>query len=724
MNEETVKLTGQAVHIVYRNEETGYSVIRFRRNDESERILTVTGYFPVIEKHTMYEITGEYVEHPSYGLQFNAQSLRKVLPAESEAVIRYLSGPSFPGIGRKTAARIVEVLGENCLDLIRDNPEVLLEVPLSREKVMMIHEQISQEDNGMQELIGLLNVAGIGQRNLIRLNRTYGKEALKKLKENPYRVIEECDGFGFQTADRIARHLGVSEEDERRLYALLVSLAMDLCMQSGDSYILYDELYSAFTAKAPDCSYDYGTLFETALRSRSLVMEEDRVYPVSQYDAEAGIAGFLQLFPFRISDPVNEAELDRSLEQLEQSAGIDYDDDQKKAIHTVFSSPFSIITGGPGTGKTTVVRALTVLYRKLYPGAEVICTAPTGRAAKRLSELTDQAAMTIHSLLKWDLESNTFGKNSDDPVYADLLIVDEFSMVDAWLFSHLLDACRNVSRICIIGDEDQLPSVSPGCVLRDLIASESFPLIRLRHIYRQKQESEVISLAHEISEGTVDLDAYRRDVRFFACPPEDIRRHVVSIVSDALNKGYEMNEIQVLSPMYRGSAGIDILNRTLQEIFNPADSDRREYRAGERIFREGDKILQLKNQPDDDVYNGDIGFLEEIETADENENGNLTLYVNFDGIIAAYNGENIRNITHAYCISVHKSQGSEYPIVVLPLAVQHTIMLQKKLIYTAVTRARRSLVLLGSRRAFEEGISREDRHVRRTTLSQRMKEYQ
>ncbi|MBR2991509.1 MAG: ATP-dependent RecD-like DNA helicase [Solobacterium sp.] len=720
MNDEVIRITGNVAYILYRNEETGYSVFRFRRTDENERIITVTGIFPVLEKDRQYEILGEYVEHPTYGMQFRMHSYGVPLPTESEGIIRFLSGPQFPGIGRKTAMKIVETLGEDCLDLIRNDPSCLRRVPLSAEKAAMIHEQLMSEDEGMEQLIRFLNIHGIGMRNLVRLNRTYGTQALVKLKENPYRVIEECDGFGFETADKIAMNLGFPHDDERRLYALLVSLTMDLCMQNGDSFLYYDELEEAFCRKCEGLSFDYETLYQTAIRRRSLIEEEDRVYPVTQYDAEAGIASFLRTFPYLLSDPVDETQLEPAILQLQEETGIRYDEDQTEAIRTFFAHPLTIITGGPGTGKTTVVRALTSLYRKLYPGSEVVCTAPTGRAAKRLSELTDQSAMTIHSLLKWDLESNTFGRNEDEPVYADLLIIDEFSMVDAWLFYHLLDACRNVRRICIIGDEDQLPSVSPGCILRDLIDSGMFPLIRLSHIYRQKHESDVIALAHDIRQGTVDFEAYTHDVAFFECPSQDIRYHVASIVRNAMEKGYLLNDIQVLSPMYRGNAGIDLLNNYLQEVFNPEEEGRRQMRFGYTVFREGDKILQLKNQPEDDVFNGDIGILTEIETAQENENGKVTLYVDFDGIIASYTAETISNITLAYCISVHKSQGSEYPIVIMPLTHQHTIMLQKKLIYTGVTRARRSLILLGSKEAFLNGIAHEDRHRRRTTLSQRL----
>jgi exodeoxyribonuclease V alpha subunit len=337
-----------------------------------------------------------------------------------------------------------------------------------------------------------------------------------------------------------------------------------------------------------------------------------------------------------------------------------------------------------------------------------------------MSEMTETDASTVHSILQWDLETNTFGKDENNPLEADILIVDEFSMVDIWLFYNLLKASVNVRKIILIGDENQLPSVGPGCVLRDLTASSLFPVSRLETIYRQKEGSDVIALAHDILHDETDLDKYRNEVAFLECDYKDLRNRIVFIVQNALDKGYDIDDIQVLSPMYSGNAGIDVLNNTLQAAFNPPDPFKKEIRIGYTRFREGDKILQLKNQPDDDVYNGDIGILAEILEADETDTGKKTLVVDFNGIIVEYTQETWNHITLAYCISVHKSQGSEYPIVVMPFTAQHTVMLQRKLIYTAVTRARKALVMLGDKQAFLKGISTMERHVRNTTLRQRL----
>lgn len=717
MKEELVKINAKVVHVVYHNEDNFYTVLRLKLNDENEKSLTATGFIQNIEPDILYNFYGQYVEHAKYGMQFNIQSYEKPLPSEREGIIRYLSGIQFPGVGQKTAKKIVEYLGDDCLSMIRNDLSVLDELNLSQKIIDSIRDGLAQEDSSMEELIQFLNVHGIGIRNIIRLNKAYGKEALEKLKENPYRVIEECDGFGFLTADKIAKSIGVEDDDPRRMYAYLISLCMNMCMKTGDSFVKTEALQEQYE-KAGFTSFE--ELLQKALFNRQLVKEDNRIYTITQYQSEEGISDFLVHFPYYEIQKVDKELLSNYLEELQQDFAITYDETQKEAIFDFFDHPFSIITGGPGTGKTTVVKAIVTLFKMLYPTSEIICSAPTGRASKRLSELTDCASKTIHSLLEWDLETNTFGKNEKEPVLADLLIIDEFSMVDNWLFYNLLLASKRIKKICIIGDENQLPSVSPGCVLRELIESQLFPVIRLNHIYRQKDGSDVIQLAHDIQTSIPNFDDYHDDIAFFECSAEDIKNKIVFIVKDALDKNYSLSDIQVLSPIYSGPVGIDILNKTLQETFNPKDTFKREIKTGYMTFREGDKILQLKNQPDDDVYNGDIGTLVEIESSEENENGKTTLYVQFDETFVSYTLDNISNITLAYCISIHKSQGSEYPIVIMPIVNSHYHMLQRKLIYTGVTRARQSLILLGSKNAFIKGIETKERHERESSLKEKL----
>ncbi len=720
MSDELIKINAKVIHVVYHNDENLYTVVRLKLNDEKEKQLTATGFFQSIEKDILYNFYGKYIEHAKYGMQFEIQSYERPLPNEKEGIIRYLSGAQFKGVGQKTAKKIVEQLGEDCLNIIRNDETVLNTLGLSDSIINSIKEGLNEEDSGLEELIQFLNVHGIGMRNVIRLNKAYGKQALVKLKENPYRVIEECDGFGFLTADKIAKNLGIEDDDPRRLYAYLISLCMDLCMRTGDSYTLYDDLKEAYEKKCSFSSMPFDELLQKTLFSRQLVQEKDRIYPYTQYDSEEGISNFLAKFPYDVLDPIDENLLYLYLDQMQSNLSIQYDQKQIDAIEQFFSQPFMIVTGGPGTGKTTVVKAMVTLFKMLYPSSEVICSAPTGRAAKRLSELTDSPAKTIHSLLEWDLETNTFGRNAKEPILADLLIIDEFSMVDNWLFYNLLLASKKIKKICIIGDENQLPSVSPGSVLRELISCDLFPVIRLEHIYRQKNGSDVIQLAHDIQTDVVDFNEYKNDVAFFECDASDIKKNIVFIVKDALEKNYSISDIQVLSPIYSGPAGIDILNKALQEAFNPHDQYKREIKVGYMIYRVGDKILQLKNQPDDDVYNGDIGTLMDIEYSHENEDGKTTVFVQFEDALVSYTLDNISNITLAYCISIHKSQGSEYPIVIMPIVSSHYHMLQRKLIYTGITRARQSLILLGSKKAFVDGIDTLDKHTRLSSLKEKL----
>ena len=411
------------------------------------------------------------------------------------------------------------------------------------------------------------------------------------------------------------------------------------------------------------------------------------------------------------------------LEDLEKELFIEYDDFQKEAIKLFMEHSAMIITGGPGTGKTTIVNAMIKIYQRLNPDQRLAIVAPTGRAAKRLSEVTGVEACTIHRLLKWDLHTNTFAVNEKNPLDVDLLIIDEFSMVDSLLFSHLLLACQKVSQILLIGDDQQLPSVAPGHVLKDLIESECIPTIALHYIYRQSKESGIVQLAHSIRNDQYDENLFFQysDIHFQTCTPYDVVKYVRVLVSKALEDGYDGQDIQVLAPMYNGVAGIDALNDCLQELLNPSDGFKNELRVGKRVFREGDKILQLKNRVEDNVFNGDIGTLVEICYKDNFEYLTDKMIVDFDGTIVEYTPQEFYTLTHAYCMSVHKSQGNEFKIVIMPVLKDYYIMLKKNLIYTGLTRAKQSLWFLGSHQAFVYGITHKQDERRKTTLIERMK---
>lgn len=712
-----IEIVGKPFKTIFHNDKNLFTVALFVLDDLNNDVITVTGLFPKLDYDSFYDLKGEYVDHPRYGIQFQVISLKKQLPNSNEAVIKYLSSSLFKGIGIKTATAIVENIGENTLEKIKENPDLLDDVPrLSIKNKQTIIDNLFKEDNSLEKLMQFFIMHDINIKNISQVHKNYGDDAIEIIKENPYILFYECDGFGFRTADKLARNLNIDLNDERRLEALLLNLCNNLIMSSGDSYIEFDDLENKFKQYSDT---DFLYILNKCIYRSTIILENEKVYTKAQYDARIFISEFLAQFPFETLEPYDEIKLENALNQIQDILNITYDDKQMEAIETFFNSDLMILTGGPGTGKTTVIRGIVHVYKHLYPDSVICCSAPTGRAVKRLKDLAETFnAITLHSLLKWDLHTNTFGKNEEDPLSIDLLIIDEFSMVDNWLFYNLLKASINIKKICIIGDEDQLPSVGPGRLLKDLIDTNLWPLVRLEHIFRQEEGSEVIKLAFDIKNNNVDFNEYKSDVAFYSMDKSLIVNNVLSIVQSALNKGYSINDIQVLSCMYKGVNGIDRLNINLQKCFNPPSKDLKELKFKYRTFRVNDKILQLKNQPDDNVYNGDIGTIVDIEYSHESITKQNTICVDFDGDIVEYTPENFINITHAYCISVHKSQGSEYPIVILPISMENYIMLEKRLIYTAITRAKKSVVILGDKDAFYLGINTKEKHIRKSDLTE------
>ncbi|QRG87344.1 ATP-dependent RecD-like DNA helicase [Bulleidia sp. zg-1006] len=715
-----VMLQGKFKYILFRNEENFYTVAKFHDEIENDT-LTITGYFSSIDEEVSYALKGTYLDHPKYGLQFACLEAKKIAPKDEESYIHYFSGGNFRYIGKKTAKRIVETLGLDCIAKIKEDKSCLDLVPsLTLKQKNSIIENLQQEEEGFEKLIPLLSIAGIGHANLLSIHRFYGKEAFNQVMENPYRLVEDIQGIGFKMADKIGQYLNIDKKDERRIYAYILSLVDKMTMNSGNSFVSYEELLANFMNLSHLDETIFSSVLNQILFRGSLIQEENRIYPLAQYEAEVGIANALSQFPVGSLEDYDKQRLEKEIHALQKELGIIYDETQIQAIHHFFQEDFVILTGGPGTGKTTLVRSFVHLFKRLYPAKVVACCAPTGRAAKHLSEVCDVKATTIHSLLQWNLEANLFQKNEEDPIQADLLIIDEFSMVDQWLFYHILLACGLVKKICVIGDEDQLPSVAPGSLLRDLIVSKQFGYRQLTHIYRQKEGSEVIQLALAIRQESLDLTKFHQDVQFEECAIHEIRPKIQAVIQVALEKGLTLEDIQVIAPMYHGTAGIDALNMSLQDLFNPAKENKKEVQQGLRLFREGDKVMQLKNQPDDDVYNGDIGFIEEIQIDDPKHPEQALIFVLFGDHVVEYSHQNLDKLSLAYCISIHKSQGSEYPMVIVPICAQHRIMLRKRLLYTAVTRSSKYLYIFGSREEFERGSYLEEKNVRKTTLVQRL----
>ena len=704
--EESIK--GSVDVLIYKNEQSGFGIYRIVLFNSNQKPLTIKGPLFDLDKDAHYEFFGSYREDPRYGMQFDVTHFSRMLPQHRDFIIRFLSGPNFPGIGEKTATALVDQYGESILEDLRNDESMTMELKgVSKAKMAEVIHTIRTHDD-LDDAVSFLLAHGLSNKQIIMVNKVFGDRSVAVLRENPYRLVSEVDGIGFKTADKMASSLGFDFDHPFRIEAMVLDKYKDLVFSKGDSYILINDFLSSFS------NYDSNAIqsaYSALLAQRELILDDNRLYHKTQYTAENYIASFIDTFEYQGVD-FEMDDLDRKIVRIENQLHIAFDDQQKEAIERFFLEDVMVLTGGPGTGKSTLLSGIVSLLQAHTPWLQIAMCAPTGRAAKRLEELTNVQAATIHSLLSWDLEGNTFGKHEDNPLECDVLIVDEFSMVDTWLFYNLLKASGKVKKFLFVGDKDQLPSVGPGFVLGDLIGSESLSIITLERNYRQEAGSEVIDLAMGMKEGRLQLENYSKDVSFFDKRYGNVKDIVLNVVERALNLGYDISEVQVLAPMYAGASGIDNLNHFLQKMVNPENIHKAQLQVGTRIFREGDKILQLKNQPDDFVFNGDIGVLISVDRKE--------MLVDFDGNVVSYESNEFINITHAYCMSVHKAQGSEYPIVVLIAVSEFHRMLSRRLYYTGATRSAKSLILVGEERAFQMAVRNQDESKRLTYLKERL----
>lgn len=703
-----LKIEGIVDSKVFYNESNHYGVFRIVSTESNDRPITIVGHFYNLELDSFYEFLGSYVENQRFGMQFNVASFRKLLPIQEEYVVRYLSGASFPGIGKITASIIVEHCGSHILETLRLDPDYVLEVPnVSKEKADLI-QKVVRSQSAIDGAIQFLNTHGIVGKTIQNILSIYGDQTQEKLETNPYRMIEEVTGVGFTTADKLGGALGFEFEHPFRVEGYMTHWLKTLSFDPGHSFISKSDLFDRMH-DIPEMILD--SAYESLIKRRVFVEDDTRLYHYTQYDAEVSVSKHLVNHSGNFDMGIEN--FDISVKYIEKKMGIHFDEDQRNVMKEILNHSVVLLTGGPGTGKSTLLAGFISLIQSEFKHVNITLCAPTGRAAKRLESLTKVNAATIHSVLKWNLHTNVFGMNSENPLDTDIVIVDEFSMVDIWLLSKLLDASANVKKFVFVGDKDQLPSVGPGYVLGDLLRTDAFPIIELTHNYRQAQGSEVIDLAMQMNRGTFDVSEYTRDVRHFDSRYGTTKDIVLKLVREAMERGYTLNDIQVLSPIYNGSAGIDNLNYFLQKECNPESNLKRSIQVGARVFREGDKILQLKNQPDDGVYNGDIGELIDISE-------DRVVTVDFDGILVSYDSSNFINISHAYAMSVHKSQGSEYPVVIILASLEFRNMLSRKLYYTAVTRSSKAVILVGDLRAFQKAVNNNHETIRNTYLSQRI----
>ncbi|TDM15635.1 SF1B family DNA helicase RecD2 [Macrococcus bovicus] len=720
-------IKGTVTRLLFQNADNYYTVLKvevLESNEDFDEEATVTGYLPHIGEGDTYTFTGKIVTHAKYGQQLSADKFEKDMPQTREGIIHYLSSDLFKGIGKKLAQQIVDTLGEDALTQIMNDKEVLNRVPkLSKDKQEMIYRTVS-ENQAIEKTMIRLNEWGFGPQLAMKIFQFYKEETLKVIEQSPYQLVMDIQGIGFTKADELARKLGIAGSHPERLRAALVFTLEQACLQNGHTYVeeqaLLEAAYHILTASGEDV--DSGLLVNklTELSEEKIVVnDQNRIYMPSLFFSEVKTVQILHRL-HQTEDKVKQFEQSEvllAIGELEAQFDVTYAEKQREALETAMSHKMMILSGGPGTGKTTVIRGIVNLYAELhglsldykdYEGTDfpVAVAAPTGRASKRLSESTGLEATTIHRLIGWTRENKPDDILEND-ISAKLVIIDEMSMVDTWLMFQLMRAVPNDCQIIFVGDQDQLPSVGPGQVFRDLIDSRIMPQVELAEVYRQQEGSSIIELAHQIKKNQpFDISARYNDRSFIPCRTEQIPSVINQVVSKAVDKGYDMRDIQVLAPIYKGKAGIKFLNKELQQILNPKEEDKRELEFGDVVYREGDKVLQLVNRPEDNVFNGDIGEVVGIFMAAENALNKDVVIVDYDGNEVTYTKQDLTELTHAYCCSIHKAQGSEFPIVIMPVVKAYYRMLQKNILYTGLTRARQSLVLCGERQAFEDGIQR------------------
>ena len=720
---------GRVDEIVFRNEDNGWTVMSLK--PDKGRAFTVVGILPFINAGERIFVEGEWTEHRDYGKQLKAEKYENVKPSTKSGIERFLASGVIRGIGPHTAKLLVKKFGAETLEIMEKEPERLTEIDgIGPKRAQMIEESYSRQQASRQIMVFLAGY-GLTPNQSMKIYKKYGDNAKLLITDNPYRLADEVQGFGFQTADRMALQMGFQKNDERRLKSGVKYVLTDAVQSYGHTYLTRDKLISdASRLMQAEEALVERALIQLILKGELIserVSDDDGVYLKNLYDAEADTAFRLLRLIHSGGEEVNDDEIERSIRKSEDQQGITFSENQKNALRTAAKSRVCVLTGGPGTGKTTLIKCLMEMLSKF--GKIELC-APTGRAAKRMTEATGQESRTIHRLLEYSGEEDTFKKGVDDPLSAKTVIVDEMSMVDIFLMKSLLRAIRKGSRLILAGDKDQLPSVGAGNVLGDLIESGVVPVVRLTEIFRQAEKSAIVRNAHRINRGEYPISNEKGTdffmERIFGAGPAS--QSVLNLVKTRL-PGFAgldpVKDIQVMTPMKKGETGVIQMNRMLQEALNPKGI-KGEFEKGEIVFRLGDKVMQVKNNYDiewrrgdetgEGAFNGDIGFITEIDPEDR------ILTVTFDdGRKAEYDDDTLDELELAYCMSVHKSQGSEFEAVVLPLITGPRMLMTRNLLYTAVTRAKRLVVITGREECVKMMVDNDHIAKRYTALCERLK---
>ena len=736
-------ITGYIDHIIFRNEDNGYTVMVLKGVSEEDE-LTCVGSFPVVTQGASVELEGNFTQHPVYGKQFQAVRLTEKMPEDALAMERYLGSGAIKGIGAALAGRIVRHFGDDTFQIVENEPERLSEVKgISEKKAREIAMQIAEKSD-MRKAMMFLQKYGISLNLGAKIYQKYGDSVYSVLQENPYRLADDISGVGFKIADEIAYRIGIHTDSDYRIKSGMVYTLLQATGE-GHVYLPKDELFQrAAELLGVYSSYMEKHLVDLAM-DRKIVQKEQGdqilIYPAQYYYLELNTARMLR--ELDIFCPEDEKIVERRIVQIEKETGTVLDEMQKKAVQEAAGHGLLILTGGPGTGKTTTINAIIRYFEG--EGAEIRLAAPTGRAAKRMTEATGYEAQTIHRLLELsgmpedDREGQPihFERNAENPLETDVIIIDEMSMVDIHLIHSLLMAVMAGTRLILVGDENQLPSVGPGNVLRDIIRSGQFPVVELKKIFRQASESDIVVNAHKINKGEqVEINNKSRDFFFLKRYDADIIiRVVIALIQEKLPKYVEAKpfEIQVLTPMRKGLLGVERLNQILQRYLNPPDASKKEKEIGQGLFREGDKVMQVRNnyqleweirgrygipiEKGVGVFNGDTGIIKTINEFAE------TAEVEFeDGRWAEYSFKQLDELELAYAVTIHKSQGSEYPAVIIPLLSGPRMLMNRNLLYTAVTRARKCVTVVGSEETFRDMIRNEKQQRRYSSLDQRIQE--
>lgn len=715
-------LSGQIERVTFVNEENGYTVAKMRLRGQKD-LVTVVGNLPGTYAGEVLELYGEWTDHPKFGKQFKIHKFKSVMPATAVGIERYLGSGLIKGIGPVMAKRLVKQFSETTLDIIDTEPKRLYEVDGIGEKRAQMIQDAWEAQKEIRDVMVFLQGHGVSTAYATKIYKQYGRECIKVLRENPYRLATDIFGIGFVTADKIAGNLGIARDSELRAEAGILHVLYQLA-DEGHVYFPYESLIEA-CKKVLDVELDIivkgvARLFE----ERRIIMEDlnefdgdfqanyKAVYLTGYHVAEQGIAQKLKAV-LKSPSTLRGINADKALEWGQNRLDIELTEKQCAGVKTAIQKKVMVLTGGPGTGKTTIIRAILEIYRRLT--RKILMGAPTGRAAKRMSEATGWDAKTLHRLLEWDFNKMGFKRDTDHPLNADVVIVDEASMIDNLLMHHFLKAVPKSAVLILVGDVNQLPSVGAGNVLKDIIASGVVPVVELNEIFRQAMGSLIITNAHRINHGQFPKvvsprgEQQLQDFYFIEREePEAVAETILDLVTDKIPSRFGMdpiNDIQVLTPMHKGVMGAGNLNGVLQQKLNPSQV---QLMRGGRLYKRADKVMQIRNNYDKEVFNGDIGRISGIDFESQ------IVAVDFDSRAVEYGYSDLDELVLAYAVSVHKSQGSEYPAVVMPIHTSHYVLLQRNLIYTGVTRARNLVIIVGTKKAMSIGI-RNDRTERRYT---------